>query len=317
MRSPVRPPNNHLLRQVGLLVLIVVGLYILLPQFGIFRRSLPLLRAAQPHDLLVAVVCTGLTYVFAASSYQLLAFRPLRFSRTLVMQFACMVVNRLLPGGIGGIGANYAYLRASKHTSSQAASVVAVNNTLGAVGHLLLLLGVFITMRHHVGRSHSGTIHGGKIAIIGVFSVIVVIILLGLVPRLRLAAQKYSRQVLNQLAGYRQRPQRVWAALGMSVFLTIGNVLTLSLAASAVHISVSFITVLFILTVGVTLGTLTPTPGGLGGVEAGLVSGLVAYGVGADKALAAVLLFRLVNYWLPLLLGVMAFIYAQRRHYFS
>jgi uncharacterized protein (TIRG00374 family) len=59
--------------------------------------------------------------------------------------------------------------------------------------------------------------------------------------------------------------------------------------------------------------TATPTPGGLVGAEAGLFAGFVAYGVSAPMAGAAVLLYRFVTYWLPLLPGVLALFLARRR----
>lgn len=56
------------------------------------------------------------------------------------------------------------------------------------------------------------------------------------------------------------------------------------------------------------------TPGGAGFAEAGLVGGLALFGVGASTALAPVLVFRIVSYWLPagagLLAGTTAFLRA-------
>ncbi len=49
------------------------------------------------------------------------------------------------------------------------------------------------------------------------------------------------------------------------------------------------------------LGNLLPAPGGVGGVEGGMVAALVGLGVAAAPALAAVVLYRLVTNWLPLL----------------
>jgi uncharacterized protein (TIRG00374 family) len=56
------------------------------------------------------------------------------------------------------------------------------------------------------------------------------------------------------------------------------------------------------------------TPGGLGFVEAGLTATLAAAGIGAQKAVAATLLFRLVSFWLPLPIGAAAG-WWFRRHY--
>jgi uncharacterized protein (TIRG00374 family) len=56
------------------------------------------------------------------------------------------------------------------------------------------------------------------------------------------------------------------------------------------------------------LGNLIPIPGGIGGVELGLVGALVLYGLPAGVSTAAVLLYRGVQIWVPALLGGIAFI---------
>ena len=52
------------------------------------------------------------------------------------------------------------------------------------------------------------------------------------------------------------------------------------------------------------LGGLLPIPGGLGGVEGGLVGTLVVYGVSLRDAVAAVLAYRVIQFWIPLLLSL-------------
>jgi uncharacterized protein (TIRG00374 family) len=60
------------------------------------------------------------------------------------------------------------------------------------------------------------------------------------------------------------------------------------------------------------LGGLLPIPGGLGGVEGGLVGTLVVYGVSVRDAVAAVLAYRVIQFWIPLLLSLPAFVSLQR-----
>jgi uncharacterized protein (TIRG00374 family) len=57
---------------------------------------------------------------------------------------------------------------------------------------------------------------------------------------------------------------------------------------------------------GSTVGGAAPTPGGLGAVEAALVAGLTAAGTDPNLAVAGVLSFRLLTYWLPIPLGYLA-----------
>ena len=52
------------------------------------------------------------------------------------------------------------------------------------------------------------------------------------------------------------------------------------------------------------LGGLLPIPGGVGGIEGGLIGTLIVYGLPAAATAAAVLAYRVILFWLPLLLGV-------------
>jgi uncharacterized membrane protein YbhN (UPF0104 family) len=56
------------------------------------------------------------------------------------------------------------------------------------------------------------------------------------------------------------------------------------------------------------LGGVLPLPGGLGGIDGGLIGTLIVYGVPAAATTAAVLTYRVILFWLPLLLGTVAFI---------
>jgi putative heme transporter len=61
-----------------------------------------------------------------------------------------------------------------------------------------------------------------------------------------------------------------------------------------------------------TLGNLLPLPGGLGGVEGGMIGALAAFGVHVDLAVLAVLSYRGVSFWLPTLPGAVAYIQLRR-----
>jgi glycosyltransferase 2 family protein len=64
---------------------------------------------------------------------------------------------------------------------------------------------------------------------------------------------------------------------------------------------------------GSAIGSIIPTPGGLGAVEAALTAGLTAAGVPGAVAVSAVLLFRLLTFWLPVPLGWAALDFLERR----
>jgi uncharacterized protein (TIRG00374 family) len=55
------------------------------------------------------------------------------------------------------------------------------------------------------------------------------------------------------------------------------------------------------------LGGLLPIPGGVGGIDGGLIATLIVYGAPAGATVAAVLAYRLILFWLPLVIGAGAF----------
>ena len=67
--------------------------------------------------------------------------------------------------------------------------------------------------------------------------------------------------------------------------------------------------------IGASVASVAPTPGGMGAIEAALVSGLVAAGLTNAAAVPAVILFRLITFWLPNLPGWIGFRWLQRHEY--
>ena len=60
------------------------------------------------------------------------------------------------------------------------------------------------------------------------------------------------------------------------------------------------------------LGGLLPLPGGLGGIDGGLLGTLVVYGTPAATTAAAILAYRVILFWLPLIVGAFAFASLRR-----
>jgi uncharacterized membrane protein YbhN (UPF0104 family) len=60
------------------------------------------------------------------------------------------------------------------------------------------------------------------------------------------------------------------------------------------------------------LGGLLPLPGGIGGIDGGLIGALVVYGAPVAATAAAVLAYRVILFWLPLIVGGAAFVSLRR-----
>lgn len=60
------------------------------------------------------------------------------------------------------------------------------------------------------------------------------------------------------------------------------------------------------------LGNLLPLPGGIGGVDGGMIGAFTAFGVHVDLAVVAVLAYRAFTFWLPTLPGAVAYLQLRR-----
>ncbi len=62
-----------------------------------------------------------------------------------------------------------------------------------------------------------------------------------------------------------------------------------------------------------TLGSLLPLPGGIGGVEGGMIGAFVAFGVPGGQAVVGVLAYRAISFWLPTLPGIAGYLALRKQ----
>jgi len=74
-------------------------------------------------------------------------------------------------------------------------------------------------------------------------------------------------------------------------------------------------TLLVVLTLASMLGGVSPVPGGMGVVEAGMILGLTAAGISEDVAVAATFLQRLFTAYLPPIWGWFVLLWLRRKDY--
>lgn len=313
MKSPAshRPQTFHYIT----VVLLGLGLYVIVPQLADLRQSFQALRSVDLTYVFGAVISTFVTFFIASTTYACLARSPIRYHRTVLVAIANMFTNRLLPAGAGSIATYYLYLRRNRHSATQAGSVIAANNFLGTLSHVFLLVILLVLFPRAFESFAIPVFRPGTFLVVAGIVVAAVLLSIRFKPALYSSVAKNSRQLFRNLASYRQRPWRLTAAFTTSLLLTICNAVTLFLCAQAVGIELGPIMALAVFTIGIVAGTATPTPGGLGGVEAGLLAGLTGFGVAAEPALAVVILYRLIGYWLTLAMGIVTYSYINRRGY--
>lgn len=316
MASHKQIPNPTLdtLRRRRLPILgavLLLGLaYVAVPQLGFFDTSWGVLLGSDWRNFALAVGFLLLSFGAAASIYQLLTPKKLQFGQTYLVQIAGAFAGKVLPVGLGSISVNYLYLRKRGCSQPVAATVVAVNNLLGFVGHglWLLILALFFSSQLHAftGRqlANGWLLFGLALGLS--------IVATGL-ALLRKRLRGILTGVSKQLRAYRDKPGRLVGALASSMLLTACNITIVWLSALALDVPLTVVGAAVALTAGILAQTATPTPGGLGGVEAGLIAGLVLGGMQVENAIAVTILFRFVTFWLPLAAGSLALLAAMRQ----
>jgi glycosyltransferase 2 family protein len=111
----------------------------------------------------------------------------------------------------------------------------------------------------------------------------------------------------RELAGVLRRPGKSAQLLGGSAGVTLSYALTLACCLAAFGTRPPLVGTVAVYLAGAAVASVSPTPGGLGAMEAALVAGLTALGVPTGPAVAGVLAFRLLTFWLPILPGWFAY----------
>jgi uncharacterized membrane protein YbhN (UPF0104 family) len=300
------------LRTVVSLVVGVAVAYVLAGQLA--RVSIAsLIRNADPRWIAVAITLSALTYAAAATSLSGFVLERLRFVRTLIAQVAASFVTLVTPAAVGGAALNVRYLQRSGVSPAKATASVGAAQVIAFVLHMLLLV-IFAAI---TGAAQIHSLRPPSWAYYVLAGLVVLLLAAIALPRgrrlLRARLVPTLGQVLPRLLDIAQSPGKLAAGLGGALLLTAAYVLCLEACVHALGGSVPIASIAVVYLTGSALGSAAPTPGGLGAVEVALSAGLTATGLGNGTALSAVLLFRLLTFWLPVPVGWVAFTYLQRK----
>src|SRR5580693_5906174 len=124
------------------------------------------------------------------------------------------------------------------------------------------------------------------------------------------------RQIIRawaQRLGSLRLPPSGWAAVvGLALVNWLADAAVLAVSIRATGATVPWHDLLLVYSTGIAAQSLNLTPGGLGVTEGTLSLALVATGLGASQALAAVLLYRLASFWLVALAGWLVVFWLRR-----
>ncbi|WP_346070391.1 lysylphosphatidylglycerol synthase transmembrane domain-containing protein [Streptomyces cheonanensis] len=262
----------------------------------------------------IAAACfSALTYFSAAVS--LLGFVPEKvpYLRTVVAQVAGSFVKLVAPAAIGGVALNTRYLQRQGLRPGHAVASVGASQLFGLGSHITLLL----TFGYLTGTEHTPNLSPSRTVIAGLLTVAVLALIVAAVPALRKTiserVQSLFAGVVPRMLDVVQEPKKLLSGIGGMLLMTMAFVLCLDASLQAFGVEMSYPTVAVVFLAGNALGSAAPTPGGIGAVELALTGALAAFGAPTNPALAAVLLFRLMTFWLPVLPGWLAFTHLTRK----
>ncbi|OHV38238.1 hypothetical protein BCD49_13810 [Pseudofrankia sp. EUN1h] len=245
---------------------------------------------------------------------------PLGVRVSTAVQCAAAAANRIIPAGLGAIAVNLRFLeRRGLARSAGLATIASLRVVCGLVHLAALALVAGLLGDSRITASLTGPLRD-TLASVGIgptcIAVVAVLAALGLVlsrrgvrDRLRAPAATF----LAHLRGLTHSPGRTTLLTTSLAGTKVAQVIALTASERAFGGQVSVLSVAAVYLVGSAVAGAAPTAGNVGAIEPALAIGLTAAGGPAAAMVAAVLVYRLIGYWLPVIPGIIALTALRRR----
>lgn len=327
--------TRRLIQTLVVVLVLLGGIYFLFPKLVGLGDSLSKLGEAEPVWIAVAIGFNVLAYVTYIALFKAVVggdVLRLRWVETYEINLAGVAATRLFSaGGAGGIALTYWALRKAGLPRRDVARRMVAFVSLQYAFYPIALIVFGILLRTGVMNGKSSvelTIVPAAIA--GVL--LIVGVLITLIPpdverRLtRFAHSERSRHWLQNAAkvpatlgeGFRfalglfAHPSKGGlAVIGAAGFWAANiGILWASFHAFGVHVPLAVVIQGFFL--GMVANLFPFAPAGVGAVDAGMIGAFVLFGIPEETVFPAILVFRLVSFWMPIPPGIFAFF--QLRH---
>jgi uncharacterized protein (TIRG00374 family) len=310
--------------------LIFVFEYLVLPQFGSARHSLPLLATVNPVLVVIAILLEAgaiLCYVELTRTV-LYPYAPSRYN-TLRVNMAGLAISHVVPGGTAPAGAlSYRIFNELGVPRDTNAFGLAAQ---GAGSAVVLNIIFWVVLVISIPLDGFNPAYGFA-ALAGVFLLMAFFGTILMITRGQRRADMWIRTIARHVPSL--NPDAVTALLKKvadRITLLITNRRTLWWAFTWAALNwlldaaclwvflwsfgsvVSPIDLLVAYGLANVLAAIPLTPAGLGIIEGVLITTLVGFGVPHSQAILAVLAYRLVNFWIPIPVGGAAYASLQWR----
>lgn len=308
----------------GVVVVIVAA-----TQGRVVTAALSTLGGAQLGWLTVAAA--GTLALWLAQSVAQLGSMPVRppLRRLLAVQVAAFFANQLLPAGIGGNAVNVRFLRTLGVSPATAVGSASLNLLATGFTQVLLLVATLL-MLPTVPAQMLAAARAPQSAGLPVVAApngsgyavgLAVLAVVGVVLLRRRTRQRRTPRIVNRVKTRRdemlrdlrqlaplmrdsRRALQLWLGATAAALL---NGLILVAVLSSLSVPVPVLAVVAVYLAASVLSVVVPAPGAVGPFDLMLAAGLVAVSVPPAAAVAAVLGYRLVTAWLPLVPAAVVF----------
>ncbi len=291
--------------------------YFVLPQLAQVSSSWHALQSARWAWLPVIIAASALTYLASAAALIGAVPGPVPFWPATLTQAASSFVNRVSPANVGGMALNARFLQKNGVPPSAGVAAVGVNALMGAVAHLILLVIFFTLAGHRLAQAFKLPPASKLLLLLAIAAALVGIVLATrrgrrfattrLLPGLRSAAASLRTVAVS--------PVKLTLLAGGSALITLAYIGGLAASVQAFGGGAGIAEIGAVYLGAALIAAASPTPGGLGAIEAALVAGLTGIGIAPGPAVSAVLAYRLATYWLPVLPGWICLRILQKRDY--
>jgi glycosyltransferase 2 family protein len=291
--------------------------YVLLPELAKVPSGWQALQSAHWIWLPVVIAFSVLTYL--ASAIGLLGGVSARvpFWPTVLAQGASSFVNRVSPSNVGGMALNVRFLQKAGVEPAAGVAAVGVNALAGALVHAVLLVIFFAWAGRSPGKAFKLPSSSTLLVILGVAAAVIGIVIATRQGR-RFAARKLLPSLRSSLASLRRvarSPAKLTLLFGGSALVTLAYVGGLVASVEAFGGGAGIAKIGAVYMASAAIAAASPTPGGVGAIEALLIAGLAGIGISPGAAFPAVLIYRLATYWLPVPPGWLCLRQLQRMDY--
>jgi uncharacterized membrane protein YbhN (UPF0104 family)/tRNA A-37 threonylcarbamoyl transferase component Bud32 len=301
---------------MGVLLLIVaITLVSALQDIGL-DAIVDAVRAASV-PLLIAAFVIGQTPRLA-NAVSLAVAAPLRIPlpRLAALQFAITFINLAIPSTAARMAVNIRFFQRCGLDRTSAITVGALDSFAGFVAQIGLILSILLFGLGSLDLNLDETLSWDAVAtlliVLGVVLVLVIAAAM-LVPRLRRLVSSAVHLVRTEVWPLLASPRRLIGVLAANVVVELLFSLCMYTVLRAFGQDVTYADVILVNECVALFAGLMPVPGGMGVTEAALTAGFVAIGVDSATAVGAAIMYRIITFYLPPIIGYLT-LRSLRRH---